>query len=129
MLFLRKVNRCDLASAKLGLKATRQENHRLLLGARRQASRVRDLEVGRVEFGSAVDWQPLLFSVALAFESQLVYFVFAQTFFSESYSVTARMRARVGNIRCKPTASGNAEPTLCAIKVRAHLGGMKGRYL
>eukprot|EP00904_Undaria_pinnatifida_P005431 jgi/Undpi1/2017/HiC_scaffold_12.g05403.m1 len=40
----KEVNRCDLASAKLGLKATRQENDRLLLAARRQASRVRDLE-------------------------------------------------------------------------------------
>lgn len=44
---LTKVNRCDLASAKLGLKAMRQENERLLVGARRQASRIRDLEVGQ----------------------------------------------------------------------------------
>ena len=47
------MNRCDLASAKLGLKATRQENDRLLLAARRQASRVRDLEVGQLEYGPA----------------------------------------------------------------------------
>jgi len=40
-----KVNRCDLASAKLELKAMDQENKRLLSKARKQAGRIRKLEV------------------------------------------------------------------------------------
>lgn len=40
-----QVNRCDLASAKLGLKAMGQENNRLLSKARGQANRIRELEV------------------------------------------------------------------------------------
>lgn len=42
---VRQVNRCDLASAKLGLKAMGQENNRLLSKARGQANRIRELEV------------------------------------------------------------------------------------
>ncbi|CAM9942479.1 unnamed protein product, partial [Ectocarpus fasciculatus] len=41
-----QVNRCDLASAKLGLKAMGQENKRLLSKAKGQASRIRELEDG-----------------------------------------------------------------------------------
>lgn len=44
-LFSTQVNRCDLASAKLELKAMRQENNRLLSKARGQAGRIRELEV------------------------------------------------------------------------------------
>ncbi|CAM9287411.1 unnamed protein product [Ectocarpus sp. 6 AP-2014] len=42
----KEVNRCDLASAKLGLKAMGQENKRLLSKAKGQASRIRELENG-----------------------------------------------------------------------------------
>ncbi|CAM9595393.1 unnamed protein product [Pylaiella littoralis] len=40
----KEVNRCDLASARLGLKAMGQENNRLLSKAREQANRIRELE-------------------------------------------------------------------------------------
>eukprot|EP00752_Nemacystus_decipiens_P017180 g15391.t2 len=40
----KEVNRCDLASAKLELKALGQENNRLLSKARGQAGRIRELE-------------------------------------------------------------------------------------
>eukprot|EP00903_Cladosiphon_okamuranus_P019787 g18189.t1 len=40
----KEVNRCDLASAKLELKAVGKENKRLLSKTRRQAGRIRELE-------------------------------------------------------------------------------------
>lgn len=47
------MNRCDLASAKLALKAMGQENKRLLSKARGQVSRIRELEVHMVGGGVA----------------------------------------------------------------------------
>lgn len=51
-----KVNRCDLASAKLGLKAMGQENKRLVHKIRGQASRVRTLEAS---FGVCANFSAL----------------------------------------------------------------------
>lgn len=49
---LTQVNRCDLASAKLELKAVGQENNRLLSKARGQAGRIRELEVSHTAHSS-----------------------------------------------------------------------------